>query len=122
MTSKLDALKFISKSEFSESIKKENDNVLVNATEMAKPFGKLPSGWTKNQYIQDYITTPTAMRNYIAFDLLKVKNGDDGGTWMHEDVALEFDHWLSVDLRLWVSDRINLLSIETGIPAALYFK
>ncbi|MDE5490647.1 KilA-N domain-containing protein [Elizabethkingia meningoseptica] len=55
---------------------------------MLKLFGKLPSGWTRSQYAQDFITTLSAMRNYIAFDLPKVKNGDNGRTWMHEDVAL----------------------------------
>ncbi|MCT3792077.1 KilA-N domain-containing protein [Elizabethkingia anophelis] len=102
--------------------KEENDNVFVNAIEMAKPFGKLPSGWTRSQYAQDFITTLSAMRNYIASDLLKVKNGDNGGTWMHEDVALEFARWLNPAFAIWCNSQINQSSITTGIPATLYFK
>lgn len=98
------------------SFRKEDDSVFVNATEMAKPFGKLPSGWTRSQYAQDFITTLSAMRNYIASDLLKVKNGDNGGTWMHEDVALEFARWLNPAFAIWCNDRIKEL-IKYGFTA-----
>lgn len=32
-----------------------------------------------------------------------------GGTWMHEDIALDFAQWLSVDFKLWCNDRIKEL-------------
>jgi len=30
-----------------------------------------------------------------------VQGGVGQGTWMHEDIALDFAQWLSVDFRLW---------------------
>lgn len=39
---------------------------------------------------------------------------NDGGTWLHEDIALDFAQWLSVDFRLWCNDRIKEL-LRTGV-------
>ena len=57
----------------------KGDNVMVNATEMAKPFGKSPKDFLK-----------TEVRKILSSDLVQVIYGDNGGTWMHEDVALVF--------------------------------
>lgn len=86
--------------------------VMVNATEMAKPFGKLASGWLRNQSTQDFIKELAAMQNCLPSDLLRVINGDKGGTWMHEDVALEFARWLSPKFAIWCNDRIKELFKE----------
>ena len=37
-----------------------------------------------------------------------------GGTWLHEDVALDFAQWLSVDFRLWCLARLKEL-LMTGV-------
>lgn len=72
------------------------DNVMVNATEMAKPFGKQPAHWLRNQSVQEFLAELSAMRNRNPNDLVQVTNGGDNyGTWFHEDVALEFARWLS---------------------------
>jgi hypothetical protein len=43
-------------------------------------------------------------------DLVKVtKGGNNPGTWMHEDVALEFARWLSPLFAIWCNDRIKEL-------------
>lgn len=89
---------------------------MVNATEMAKPFGKLAASWLRNQATQDFITELAAMRNRIPSDLVKVTNGDGGGTWMHEDVAMEFARWLSPAFAIWTNDRIKEL-LQVGMTA-----
>ena len=43
-----------------------------------------------------------------------VQGGDIQGTWLHEDIALDFAQWLSVDFKLWCNDRIKEL-IKTGV-------
>lgn len=40
---------------------------------------------------------------------MKVIYGDNGGTWMHEDVALEFARWLAPAFAIWCNDRIKEL-------------
>jgi phage antirepressor YoqD-like protein len=86
------------------------DDVMINATEMAKVFGKLPSGWLRSQSYIDFINHLSAMRNCIPTDLVKIVNGGTNfGTWMHQDVAMEFARWLSPAFAIWCNDRIKEL-------------
>ncbi len=74
---------------------------MINATEMAKPFNKRTTDWLNNQYAKRFIATYSKVRNSVSVDLVKVIKGGNGeqGTWMHEDVALEFARWFSSDFR-----------------------
>lgn len=93
------------------------DSVMVNATEMAKHFGKQPAHWLRSQSTQEFINALSGMRNCIATDLVQVVNGGDNfGTWMHEDVALEFARWLHPGFAIWCNDRIKEL-LKHGITA-----
>lgn len=83
---------------------------MVNATEMAKPFGKLVKDWLKNNQTKEFINTLSTVRNILLTDLVKVKQGGTAqGTWLHEDVALEFARWLSPSFAIWCNDRIKEL-------------
>ena len=90
------------------------DGVMINATQMAKPFGKMPRHWLNNQQTKDFIQELSALRNLKASDLVRVTNGNNGGTWMHEDVALEFARWLSPKFAIWCNDRIKEL-LSSGV-------
>ena len=91
-------------------------NVMVNATQMAKPFGKRPVDWLQNQQAKDFIEALAEVRNSTSADLVRVtKGGNDKklqGTWMHEDVALEFARWLSPAFAIWCNDRIKELLLN----------
>lgn len=90
---------------------------MVNATQMAKSFGneKRPQFWLGNQYAKDYIEELSKARNIALADLVIVtKGGNNSGTWMHEDVALEFARWLSPTFAIWCNDRIKEL-MRTGV-------
>ena len=87
---------------------------MVNATQMAKPFEKSATHWLRNQSTQEFITTYAELRNCNSSDLVQVTYGDNGGTWMHEDVALEFARWLSPAFAIWCNDRIKEL-LTTGV-------
>lgn len=74
----------------------------VNATEMAKPFGKRPIDFLRLKSTQDYITElesevriPHITRRGNYSDEI------EQGTWMHELLALEFAGWLSPAFRIW---------------------
>lgn len=85
----------------------------VNATEMAKPFGKSPKDFLKNKTVENFLTTLSGVRRILLTDLVKQpKRGQRSGTWMHEDVALEFARWLSPEFGIWCNDRIK--EILTG--------
>lgn len=91
------------------------DGVMINATEMYKRFGrkKNPHLWLKNKSTQEFIQEYSKLRNTNLPDLVQViHGGSDGehGTWMHEDIALEFARWLSPKFAIWCNDRIKELS------------
>lgn len=93
------------------------ESVMINATEMAKPFGKRPAHWLSNRQTKDFITCLVGVRNLTADELVQVKNGGkDFGTWFHEDVALEFARWLSPAFAIWCNDRIKEI-IKFGFSA-----
>lgn len=89
-------------------------NVMVNATEMAKPFSKSPKDFLKTDQTRYYINTLSEVKKILSSDLVKVIYGDNGGTWLHEDVALEFARWLSPHFAIWCNDRIKEL-LTTGV-------
>lgn len=83
--------------------------VRVNATQMAKPFGKSVKDWLKTQSAQVFIAALGEVKNILSSELVEVIYGNNGGTWMHEDVALEFARWLSPKFAIWCNDRIKEL-------------
>lgn len=101
----------------------DNSNgVMVNATEMAKPFGKRVSDWLSNQYTKEFIAELTVTRKSATADYQAViirQGGDpqNQGTWLHEDAALEFARWLSPKFAIWCNDRIKEL-LTKGVTTA----
>lgn len=94
----------------------KGDNVMVNATEMAKPFGKSPKDFLKTEQTKTYVKALSEVRKILSSDLVQVIYGDNGGTWMHEDVAMEFARWLSPAFAIWCNDRIKEL-LQYGMTA-----
>lgn len=92
------------------------DGVMVNATQMAKPFGKQVADFLKSQQTKDFIAELADMRKIVSADLVKVVKGGNKqqGTWMHEDVAMEFARWLSPKFAIWTNDRIKEL-LRSGV-------
>ena len=85
-------------------------NLMVNATQMAAPFGKLPANFLNTQRTKEFINELATIRKTIVTDLVRVINGGKSyGTWMHEDVAMEFARWLSPKFAIWCNDRIKEL-------------
>ena len=89
-------------------------NVMVNATEMAKSFGKTTKDWLRTNASSEFV------RQICPSQLVVVKKGNSNefeqGTWMHEDVALEFARWLSPAFAIWCNDRIKEL-LKYGMTA-----
>lgn len=95
--------------------------LMVNATEMAKPFGKTTKDWLRTKQSKEYISSLSTVRQISLTELVIVNQGNfsskEQGTWMHEDVALEFARWLSPAFAIWCNDRIKelLLNGSTSI-------
>lgn len=92
----------------------QNDQTLmVNATQMAKIFGKLVAHFMENDSTKKFISACLNNRNS---DYLNVKTEEDlitstqkSGTWMHRVLALKFAAWLDPDFEVWVYSTIDEL-------------
>ena len=93
------------------TFKTEDGVVYVNATEMSKQFGKRPSKWIELPSAKEFLSTLQTIRK--SDSLVKTIEGKNGGTWMHEDVAIEFARWLSPAFSIWCNDKIKEL-LTTG--------
>lgn len=90
-----------------------NGQVMVNATQMAKEFGKKPVDWLRFEQSKRYIDALSVVRNHTTADLVRVKQGGTNqGTWFHEDVAIEFARWLSPEFGIWCNDRVKELLLN----------
>jgi len=88
-----------------------SDNVMVNATQMAKIFGKDVFQFTRIDDTNRFIKSCLKPQNC---GLLGIKNESDiivsrqkSGTWMHRVLALKFAAWLDPEFELWVFSTID---------------
>jgi len=88
-------------------------NMMVNATEMAKVFGKEVTHFLENEGTKKFIEACLKTRNS---EFLGVENREDlvfgkqkSGTWMHRVLALKFAAWLNPDFEVWVYLTIDRL-------------
>lgn len=95
------------------SFKVEDGVTYVNATEMARPFGKLTAHYTENANTKAYVGALLRHKPNIGNPIMVVRGGNTPGTWMQEDIALHFAQWLSPDFYVWCNDRIKEL-LTTG--------
>lgn len=83
----------------------ESGSMKINASQMATVFGdkKRPTFWLRTKQAKDYIQALTDVHICTSADLLTVTKGGDAGqgTWMHEDLALEFARWLNPRFGIW---------------------
>lgn len=94
-----------------------NGDIMVNATEMAKPFSKSPSEYLRLPSTRKLIDAVMGKSRIDENQLVKtLRGGNIQGTWIHEDIALDFAQWLSVDFKLWCNDRIKEL-LRHGMTA-----
>lgn len=143
-------------------IRENTGSGMINATEMAKPFGKHISQWLTDEYnsgvihavavyklgyahslkvFQKEVCTAgngidgsgildTTKLSELFPDLYKVVHGittdlSQHGTWIHEELAMPFAHWLSPKFAIWNNDRIfelqstgTILMVGYDDPAA----
>lgn len=88
------------------------ENIMVNATQMAKNFNARTESWLRTDNAQRMIDALSITHNCVIGDLVIVKPGspeNGGGTWMHQDIALIFAQWLSPEFYIWCNDRIKEL-------------
>jgi len=80
---------------------------------MAQSFGKRPNDYLNLPSTSEMINAITR-KNGIAQNQVvsTIRGGNNSGTWMSEDVAIEFARWLSPAFTLWANDRIWSYGID----------
>ena len=73
---------------------------------MAKSLNKRTIDWFNNQYTKTFSDTYSKVRKSVFADLVIVKYGNsDNGTWMHEDLVIDFAQLSSVPFRVWCTQK-----------------
>ncbi len=80
------------------AFEKINGKMMVNATQMAKPFGKFTKDWLITQQANELVKAMSVRLNLLTTDLVVVRQGGvNQGTFFQEDIALIFAQWLNPD-------------------------
>lgn len=116
MEQKSKALEFIYQDTQIHFLLGNEKNVMVNATEMAKAFGKEIDNFLRLESTKKFITAflkrenskiiPSDVRGYLTEEDVIIGK-KRGGTYMHRKVALKFVAWLDVDFEVWIIDTID---------------
>lgn len=84
----------------------------LNATAFAERFGKR---------VNDFLSLPTTKEYIAALDdeeisntgksgiWFRAKRGNNGGTWLHPDLAVRFAQWLDVRFAIWCDRQIKTI-------------
>lgn len=95
-----------------------NGRMMINATQMAKPFGssKKPDNWLRTQQAKELLNVVSVSHKCATGDLQVVRQGGvNQGTFFHEDVALFFAQWLSPEFYLACNMKLKELLTKQAI-------
>ena len=95
------------KADFDGHAMQFNDSGWFNATAAAEKFGKRPVNWLELQSTDSYMAAMSIALKVDKSDLLEIKKGRNGGTWMHPKLAVAFARWLSDDFAVWCDLQID---------------
>lgn len=99
----------------------ENGNQMINATEMVKIFNKRINDYLRQESTQEYIQAISDDTGIPVSEVYQVVKGGNPwlqGTWMYEDLALDFAQWLSPKFKLWCNRKLK----EMFLNGVVYLK
>lgn len=104
--------------EYQGQLVRFNTDGWINATEVAKRFGKKPAEWIRLPDTTKYMDALARHLNVGESHLLtSTTKGRSGGTWLHPRLAVSFARWLDVDFAVWCDTQIDALL--RGFPSAI---
>jgi len=96
------------------SLLTKTEEMFFNATQMAKPFSKKVKHFLTLESTKEYMNEIFKGRDSTLLkydDLVKIKKGRYGGTFLHNELAFEFAGWCSAifrrNLHKWAEKRIR---------------
>jgi len=107
----MEAIHFIYNEQTVDFIPKGDDNLMVNATQMAKIFGKRVDHFLKSDHANEFINalefTPFGGNSEPLKRDEIIQTKGQSGTWMHRILALKFAAWLDPMFEFWVFSTID---------------
>lgn len=92
------------------------DDIMVNATQMAKIFGKRVDSFLRLEQTKEFIEIMELTQICVSSPLLtrdKIVRGENGNaTFFHRILALKFAAWLDPKFELWVYTTIDKILNE----------
>lgn len=92
-------------------------NVMVNATQMAKIFGRDLYQFTKSEDTKRFIEVCLKPANAGLLEIVNrsdlIMSNQKRGTFMHRVLAIKFAAWLNPDFELWVYNTIDNILFGT---------
>lgn len=98
------------------------DDVMVNATQLAKIYGKRPAEYLRLPDTVKLINAITRKYGIAENQLVRTSKGgnisdmgkshivdNQQGTWMHRLIVVDFCQWLDIDLKLWCTEKLDEL-------------
>lgn len=101
-----------------------SDDLLINLTEMAKPFGKKPHDFLELDQTKAFLTELAKSLNCFKSSqngleakqyVITKHGGSNPGTWAHRKVAIKFAAWLSPELEVWMINQIDELLLKGSV-------
>lgn len=87
-----------------------NSDGWINATDVAKRYGKRPVDWLKQDDTKQYLVALGEALNCDPGSLLETKRGRyQSGTWLHPKLGVAFARWLDMKFSVWCDLHIDAL-------------
>lgn len=87
-----------------------NSECWINATDVAKRFGKRPVDWLKQDETRQYMGVLAEALNCDPESLLETRRGRyQSGTWLHPKLGVAFARWLDLKFAVWADLHIDAL-------------
>lgn len=108
-----DPVVFTYQDKFPTTFKSDNGRIYVNATQMAKGFGKLPTTWLTLSSTSEFRAVLVRDGKSLSTEnQVMTTRGQYGATWIEEPLAMEFARWLSPEFSDWCNERIKELATK----------
>lgn len=92
-------------------------HVYANANKMAEAFGgsKKLENWKASENTKEYIRELNQIPKFQGIELIQSVRGNNGGTWIHEKLILNFARYLNTKFELWCDEQIATLLREGNV-------
>jgi hypothetical protein len=119
---KMEVVHFIYNNQEVDFLPSGDENIMINATQMATIFGKRVDHFLRSDHAQAFIEALLLVPKSIENQNLFTPNGGNkfkysrdeilktnkrGGTWMHRILALKFAAWLDPAFEVWVFETVD---------------